>query len=67
MYKLDNIEMAVNIVRQADTPSEKTYLVNRILEGELDAETEEGKNLLHRRTLFITALRLLEVWEHEST
>ena len=62
MEQITNLEMAVNIVKIGETPEERTKIINKLLEGEVDTETDNGKGLLHRRALLITALSEQKIW-----
>lgn len=66
MEQIENIEMAVNIVKHGESDTEKTFFVNKLLEDDADTETDEGKALLGRRAFLITELREQQVWEYES-
>lgn len=63
MEQIENIELAALIVKQGADEEERRILINKLLEGEPDTTTEEGKALLSRRAHLMTELRVRRIYD----
>ena len=57
MEMIENLEMAVNVVRLGENEEERLKLVNKLLEGDVNPDSKLGKDLMTRRAFLMTALR----------
>ena len=64
MNLLLNIDTAVD--RIAKEPEKRDERVNEVLAGHVDLSKASGRELLHRRALFMTRLRKDKVWPLDS-
>ncbi len=62
MEQINDLEMAINIVKQGKDLEEKTLIVNKLLEGTINLDSESGRQLLHRRALLVTELHAQKIW-----
>lgn len=66
MEMIENLEMAVNVVKIGETEEEKLKIINKLLDGEVNPDSKLGKDLLTRRALLMTALREQEIYPEKK-
>ena len=60
---IENIDTAVARVKAAGVKTaSRTRVVNEILKGTANFKSTEGKALMQKRALFVTALRVKGLW-----
>lgn len=62
MEQINDLEMACNIVRKAETKEEREKVVQKLFAGTVDVDNQAGKALLHRRALLMTELTNQKLW-----
>lgn len=65
MEQLANIEDAINLIRKISDLEERVKVIDKYLQGKLsdmELKSKNGKDLLARRALFVTALRENKLW-----
>ena len=66
MNLLLNIDSAVDRIAKESNPEKRDERVNEALAGHVDLSKASGRELLHRRALFVTRLRKDKVWPLDS-
>lgn len=60
---IENVDTAVARVKAAGVKtSSRTQVVNEMLKGTANEKSAEGKALMQKRALFVTALRTKGIW-----
>jgi len=66
MEMIENLEMAVNLVKLGETQEERLKLINKLLDGHVNPDTNTGKGLLTRRALLMTELREQNIYPEKK-
>ena len=65
MNLLPNIDSVVGWTAKEPYPEKRDERVNEALAGYVDLSKASGRELLHRRALFVTRLRKDKVWPQD--
>ena len=66
MNLLLNIDTAVDRIAKEPDSEKRDERVNEALAGYVDLSEASGRELLHRRALFVTRLRKDNLWPHPT-